>query len=272
MPEAHKDKAAAQMQALPEKVKTKIEQRFTDLSALTDNVAVNMSKNVPFPEALVTAIKEKDPELAKEIEKTISAKPEEKPVEKEKPEVEAETTISTAGGISPGGPVVVAAVEESISIGETVTITAEVGVVATEEGGDVLASTEIGINESLYIEGYRDPTTGTKGAAAVSYYFTMAEGEEVGVYGGPSVEAGESMEGDWYVVLAAPVAVEGENFSIEVAPQVIAGQGWAAFGASMTGEVQLSDNFAVNMTVYVEDVTAAKETTTATAGLKVKFK
>ncbi len=271
MPEKHKEKAAAEMQVLPQEVKVKIEERFTDLSSLTDNVADKMSQNIPFPQALVDAVKEKDPELAKEIEQTLKAPEVEKKPE-EKPEVEAETALKTAGGVSPKGPTVVTSVEESIGIGEVVTITTEVGVVATEEGGDVLASTEIAVNDALYLEGYRDPTTGTKGAGAVSYYFTMAEGEKAGLYGGPSVEAGESMEGDWYVILATPVAVEGENFSIEVAPQVIIGDQWAAFGGSMSGEYHLSDNFSINMNVYVEDVTAAKETTTATAGMKIKFK
>lgn len=279
MPEAFKEKAAAQMKALPEQVKVKIEQRFTDLSSLTKDVAAKMSKNIEFPEALVAAVKEKDPAFAAELEKTISAKtPEEakKPeveLEKAKPEVEAETTLTTAGGVSPKGPSVVASVEESITINETVTINAEVGAVVTEEGGDVLASAELVYDESLYLEGYRDPLTGTKGAAAVSYYFDVGpEESDVSVSLGPAMEVGESTEGDVYVIVAAPVAVEGEKFSVELAPQVIAGKDWAAFGAQLTGEYNLSDNFAVSVNVYVEDVTAAKKTTTATAGLKVKFK
>lgn len=276
MPEAFKDKAAAEMKALPEQVKVKIEQRFTDLSSLTDDVAVRMAKDIEFPEALIAAVNEKDPELANEIEKTISAKPEEKPKEEtgeeKKPEVEAETAVKTGAGVSPQGPAVVASVEETISVGDTVEITIETGATITEEGADVLASGELSYDGALYLNVYRDPLTGTKAAGAASYYFTLAEGEQAGVYGGPSVEAGESMEGDWYIIVAAPVAVEGENFSVEVAPQVIAGEGWASFGGSVSGEYHLSDNFSVNLNVYTEDVTAAKETTTATAGMKVKFK
>lgn len=76
-PAEKRSEALRGMESLPQATKNAIEARFADLPALTDNVAARMSRDVPFPRALVAAIRDSDPKLAADVEKSLvgQAKP-----------------------------------------------------------------------------------------------------------------------------------------------------------------------------------------------------
>lgn len=268
MPETHKEKAAAEIQALPQEVKVIIEERFTDLSELTDNVAERMSNEIPFSQALVDAVKEKDPELAEEIEKTLEA-PEEKPeVEEieEKPEIEAATQIKGAGGVAEKAPAATISVSETIE-GERVSAELEATLVITPEKTDFAGSAVLAIDETVYVEIYRDPLTGTAVAGDVSVYFGVSEIVSIG----PAAGGGLDTEGAGYGEFSLNVAAEGEIFSVEAGPQLIVYKEEVAFGLHGDLEVDITQNLSANLSVYNYNITAIEETTVM-GGLTFTFK
>jgi len=268
MPEMHKE-VKKEMEALPKEIKVKIEDRFTDLSKLTDDIANKMSKDIAFPEALVAAVKENDPELAKEIGETLKP-PEEKAEEKEL-EIEAQTTVAVKGGVTPEGPVAEIEVSEEISIGE--------------EGGLEMSATAVkSLNDARAIDMawyagawignmnmgiYSDPTVGTEIAGTASYTIEVTEV----VYIEPAAEAGKDTEGGTYLgVSPGYITYEGEKGSVSAAPWVFVypTDKEAYVGADMTAEYNLTENASVNINVFVGDVTDPSSIT-ATGGFTYSF-
>jgi len=269
MPEMQK-KIKKEIEALPKEIKVKIEDRFTDLSALTDDIAGRVSKNIPFPEALVDAVREKDPELAKEIEQQLKP-PEEKEPEVSAPEIEAETSVTVKGGITPGGPVAEVEVSEELSIGEEGGLefsAAAIKDLNNAKGTDVAwsASGWIGnVNAGVY----SDPTVGTEIAGTASYTIEVKEG----VYIEPAVEAGKDTEGGTYIAVSPGyVTYETEKGSISAAPWIFVypSEQAAYVGADITAEYNLTENASININVFVGDVTSPSSIT-ATGGFTYSF-
>ncbi|GEM_PF-1362092 len=294
---AQKQKAEevkAGMEKLAPEMQAKIQERFADTGALVSDVVDRMDKHdVPFPDALMAAVKDKDPGLAAELEKTFSAaeaeaapgaqqgkaeaapqpgeataQPEE--AGEEKPAVEAEVTLSAGAGVVGKKPIATAAAATEVSIGENVVIDAGATAVKdlqSAEGIDYGWSAGTCVGDACMAV-YRDPTTDVAIAGTASYYVEVSE-KGVGVE--PGAEVGQDTEGGEYVTVYSSVSYENEehDLSTYVTPMLtipIEAQPAPAFGFEAGIAKGLGKGFSVEGKVYMYDVTAGDVTATVVIG------
>jgi len=256
MPEFRRE-AEKKMEALAPEIKTAIEQRFADTSSLTDDVASRMGRDIPFPQALVEAVKDRDPGLAREIEKGLS---------KEGPSVErageaVETTVGAEAGVSPMGPA--AKISAGVTVGEEFTLELEAGAIKTSEGVDFAASAWLS-GDVAFLGIYREPLKEVQVAVGGGIYHEVAPGVSVG--GG--VEAGLDTEWGRYVTFYPFVSYEGEKFRAEISPQITV-MPERALGMEASFGYEIAKGLSVQASFYSYDLRSP--TVTAMAGAKLIF-
>ncbi len=262
MPEIRK-KAEKEMEMLTPQIKTAIEQRFSNVSDLIDDVATRMRDEIPFPKALAEAVREKDPALAEEIERSLSKAPE-RTEEPEVPSVEAETAVSMRLGVSPAGPAAEMKIEERISVGENFSFEAAAGPAIThEESADVAADATMAIG-NIEVGATRDPLTGTEVAGVAGAYFEIVPG----LYAGAGFEVGLDTEGGTYVTTYPAISYEGDKLSAEVIP-LFTVEPESAVGLEASAEYAVSDRVSTTAYFYSYEITAPE--VTITVGAKAAF-
>jgi hypothetical protein len=257
MPEFRRE-AKKKMEALTPEIKTAIEQRFADTSSLTNDIVSKMGRDIPFPQALVEAVRDRDPELALEIEKSLSK---EEPLVESKPEQAVETAVAAEAGVSPMGPA--AKVSAGVTVGEEFTLELEAGAIKTSEGVDFAASAWLS-GDVVFGGIYREPLKEVQVAGVIGVYAEVAPRLSVG--GG--VEAGLDIEGGRYVTFYPSVSYEGERFSLEVSPQITV-MPEMALGVEASFGYEIAEGLSVRASFYSYDLRSP--TVTAMAGAKLTF-
>lgn len=275
MPQSQKA-AEREMQALTPEIRTAIEQRFGDVTAITDDVAKRMVENVAFPNALLQAVRERDPAFAKEIEQMLASAEEKKPAEAPKPEAEGKgVEVETHAARTSGGAAGELSVGKTVSLGEEAEASGKVGYVATKGKTDFSAAVDVSAGP-LSVGLYRDPIHAVEGAA-----YAGAE-SEVGrsVTAGATLEAGVS-EGEKYATFIPSIAYQDKdgNVNLNFSPMLtLSEEGEVSAGidssAGYTVIRQSGVSVDVQVRCYQADMVAGEEISFApipSAGVKGSF-
>ncbi len=269
-----KDEAARRIEALPQATRTAIEARFADMPAFVDNVAARMRSDVPFPAALVQSIRETDPRLAADVERSLSrpAAPRAAPEAVRDAGVSggeeaARTTVEVRGkseaGVIGRTPAATAGAEATISRGEGFSLRLAGGGLLTPGRADAMGTAELTMG-NLVLTAYRDPTIEVAGAGAATYYLDAGRGFSLGA----GAEAGIATGGGGYALIAPSLSFEGARLKFDITPLInVAPQ--AALGALATAELQLTDSVSLTARGYAYDVAAPR--ITALAGVSVSL-
>ena len=272
MPEFQKA-AKGEMQALAPEIRTAIEQRFGNVSAITDDVAKKMGQNMPFPKALLQAVRERDPAFAKEIESML-APAEKKQAEAAEPEAKG-VDVEARLGKTPEGAVAELSAAHTVSLGEETEASGKAGYVAAKGEGDFSAAVDVS-SGAISTGIYRDPMHAVDAAAYVAVETEISAQATVGA----SAEAGVS-EGEKYATVMSSVAFQDENgnISLSFSPMLTVSEGGELSegidsSAGYNVMRQSSVSIDVNARFYQADMVAGSEmkfAPTTSVGLKGSF-
>ncbi len=262
MPEFRKA-AEKGMETLAPEVRTAIEKRFGDVKAITDDIAKRMGQKMTFPNALLDAVRERDPALAKEIEQAMA--PAKAPAPEEK---EVGKTVSAVAGTAAGSPVTKITGAIEVSSGEA-RVSAEAGYTATEGGAtyafEVEGSMQVG-DATVFVGGYRDPyTVGVAGAGYAGVEVQVSESFAVGA----SAEVGVAPEGEGYAAAIPYARYEEGGVSFQISPMVTYAEGETPVGLDIKARGKVVGPLAVTARFYQYDL--ASPEVTATLGPAVEF-
>ncbi len=250
---AERRNAVKEMEALPQGTKDAIKTRFADLPAFTDSVAAKMS-NAPFPKALVATIKERDPDLASKVEKSLA---------EIVPRKVERTTSARAEAASISGTRAATVSLRHQMEGNGYSYDFSAGAVFMPKEADVTGNATLEIG-SIGLKIFRDRFMEIAGGGSVSYSFDLGEGFSLS----PGLEGGKGTDGKGYTMAYPTFSYERGRVNAEASPLALMAPEREA-GLLINAELAISNSVSITARGYTLSFKSSE--LSLAAGLSVKL-